>query len=168
MFRRRTKLLPGLERHGGKVINDNFPFGVEYPFNFIPSKISLFLHQNRFGKKLHYITFQWILCSEWVPSEWESKQLIHNTTPVHQLTSCEGKIIRISLPGMFTHTRILFWWPKLHRMTATGQDTDNKKNYVQLHVCNKSIIRTFLNIFSRKQQLEVKNILMMNLFKTNT
>ncbi len=40
-----------------------------------------------------------IICSEWVPSEWESKQLIkhHNniqvihTTPVHQLTSCETK-----------------------------------------------------------------------------
>ncbi len=36
---------------------------------------------------------QWMLCSEWVPSEWESKQLIkHNnnpqvilTTPVHQI-----------------------------------------------------------------------------------
>ncbi len=40
-----------------------------------------------------------MLCSEWVPSEWESKQLIkrHNntqvihTTPVHQLMSCEEK-----------------------------------------------------------------------------
>ncbi len=45
------------------------------------------------------LAHQWILCSEWVPSEWESKQLIkhHNnpqvihTTPVHQLTSCEVK-----------------------------------------------------------------------------
>ncbi len=39
---------------------------------------------------------QWILCSEWVPSEWESKQLIKtsqviHTTPVHQLTSWEDK-----------------------------------------------------------------------------
>ncbi len=30
----------------------------------------------------HYITHQ-ILCSEWVPSEWESKQLIENFTIVH-------------------------------------------------------------------------------------
>ncbi len=37
---------------------------------------------------------QWMLCSEWVPSEWESKQLIKTSqlyTPVHQLTSCEVK-----------------------------------------------------------------------------
>ncbi len=37
-----------------------------------------------------------ILCSEWVPSEWESKQLMKppqviHTAPVHQLTSCESK-----------------------------------------------------------------------------
>ncbi len=42
------------------------------------------------------LAHQWILCSEWVPSEWESKQLIKtsqviHTTPVHQLTSCELK-----------------------------------------------------------------------------
>ncbi len=36
---------------------------------------------------------QWMLCSEWVPSEWESDTnitIIH-TTPVHQLTSGEDK-----------------------------------------------------------------------------
>ncbi len=36
---------------------------------------------------------QWMLCSEWVPSEWESDKnitIIH-TTPVHQLTSGEDK-----------------------------------------------------------------------------
>ncbi len=38
---------------------------------------------------------QWILCSEWVPSEWvqtadKNIRVIH-TTPVHQLTSCEVK-----------------------------------------------------------------------------
>ncbi len=37
---------------------------------------------------------QWILCSEWVPSEWvqtadKNITLIH-TTPVHQLTSCKA------------------------------------------------------------------------------
>ncbi len=43
------------------------------------------------------LAHQWILCSEWVPSEWESKLLIKSqgihTTPVHQLIkSCEAKI----------------------------------------------------------------------------
>ncbi len=42
------------------------------------------------------LAHQWILCSEWVPSEWESKQLIKtsqvtHTTPVHQLMSYEAK-----------------------------------------------------------------------------
>ncbi len=32
---------------------------------------------------------QWILCSEWVPSEWESKQLIYN--PQEFIKSCEVK-----------------------------------------------------------------------------
>ncbi len=31
------------------------------------------LLQSYFSKKIHH---QWILCSEWVPSEWESEQLI--------------------------------------------------------------------------------------------
>ncbi len=38
-------------------------------------------------------TQQWMLCSEWVPSEWESDKnitIIH-TTPVHQLSSGEAK-----------------------------------------------------------------------------
>ncbi len=42
------------------------------------------------------LAHQWILCSEWVPSEWESKQLIKSdnnpqvihTTPVLQLSFC--------------------------------------------------------------------------------
>ncbi len=43
------------------------------------------------------LAHQWILFSEWVPSEWESKQLKKNnpqvihTTPVHKLTSYEAK-----------------------------------------------------------------------------
>ncbi len=43
----------------------------------------------RFGE----MSQQWMLCSEWVPSEWESDKnitIIH-TTPVHQLTSGEDK-----------------------------------------------------------------------------
>ncbi len=48
----------------------------------------LFLHQVWIN-----VSQQWMLCSEWVPSEWESDKnitIIH-TTPVHQLTSGEDK-----------------------------------------------------------------------------
>ncbi len=35
---------------------------------------------------------QWMLCSELVPSEWESdKNITIHSTPVHQLTSWEDK-----------------------------------------------------------------------------
>ncbi len=42
-----------------------------------------------------FFSLQWILCSEWVPSEWvqtadENLTVLH-TTPVHQLKSCEAK-----------------------------------------------------------------------------
>ncbi len=40
-----------------------------------------------------WVSQQWMLCSEWVPSEWESDKnitIIH-TTPVHQLMSWEDK-----------------------------------------------------------------------------
>ncbi len=49
---------------------------------------------------------QWILCSEWVPSEWVSKQLIKtsqviHTTPVHQLTSWEDKSCLVNCMILF-------------------------------------------------------------------
>ncbi len=37
----------------------------------IQDELSLFIYWNRFEEM-----DQWILCSEWVPSEWESKLLI--------------------------------------------------------------------------------------------
>ncbi len=61
------------------------------------------------------LSHQWILCSEWVPSEWESKQLIkhHNnpqvihTTPVHQLTSGEDKSWnKFSIKTFLTQIRV--------------------------------------------------------------
>ncbi len=58
------------------------------------------------------LVHHWIICSEWVPSEWESKQLkkhddnpqLIHTIPVHQLTSCEVKIC------MFVRNKIIKWW----------------------------------------------------------
>ncbi len=47
--------------------------------------MSLFLHGSRLEKFCSTsLAHQWILCSEWVPSEWESKQLINTS---HQSTS---------------------------------------------------------------------------------
>ncbi len=62
-----------------------------------PSKVKmgLFLHGNRFGEfSITSLAHQWILCSEWVPSESKQLKKHHNnpqvihTTPVHQLMSC--------------------------------------------------------------------------------
>ncbi len=55
-----------------------------------------------------------MLCSEWVPSEWESDK---NSTPVHQLTSGEDKnwnksTIKTFLTQIWTHNNIcdkVFW-----------------------------------------------------------
>ncbi len=52
-------------------------------------------------KFLVSLAHQWILCSEWVPQEWESKKLIKtnnnlqviHSPSVHQLTSCEVKTV---------------------------------------------------------------------------
>ncbi len=52
------------------------------------------------------VSHQWMLCSEWVPSEWESDKnitIIH-TTPVHQLTSGEDKSWNKSSIKMFLTT----------------------------------------------------------------
>ncbi len=58
------------------------------------SNMSLFLHQIWRNVALHHLlSQQWMLCSEWVPSEWESDKnitIIH-TSPVHQLMSWEDK-----------------------------------------------------------------------------
>ncbi len=73
------------------------------------------------------LAHQWMLCSEWVPSEWESKQLIKTSqksscklhmTPAHHLTSCEVKswmfVINTSLRCfnftlMFLSAAIALW-----------------------------------------------------------
>ncbi len=43
------------------------------------------------------------------------------------------------LPGMFAHTRNLFWWQKLHSVTEwQRQDTDNKNNNTKDNVQNNT------------------------------
>ncbi len=51
------------------------------------------------------LTQQWMLCSEWVPSEWvqtaDKNITIIHTTPVHQLTSGEDQSWNKSINKMF-------------------------------------------------------------------
>ncbi len=80
----------------------------------------MFLHQ-----VWRNVSQQWMLCSEWVPSEWESDKnitIIH-ITPVHQLTSGEDKswnkysiktsksssCLKEELFSLLIQTRWLFW-----------------------------------------------------------
>ncbi len=61
-----------------------------------PSWVCFFIRIDLEKCSITSLAHQWILCSEWVPSERESKQLIKTsqviyTTPVHQLTSLEVK-----------------------------------------------------------------------------
>ncbi len=59
------------------------------------------------------LTHQLILCSEWVPSEWESKQLI-KTAPVAQQASPRAHMQTICKPPQIiwapTHLMCWFLW----------------------------------------------------------
>ncbi len=72
---------------------------VHLNMNVRKMQVSLILHQ-----VWRNVSRQWMLCSEWVPSEWESMDALqwmgavrmrvwwkHHSTPVHQLTSGEDK-----------------------------------------------------------------------------
>ncbi len=70
-----------------KLLNINYPQAIQDVDDF-----SAWTDLEKFS--ITSLAHQWILCSEWVPSEWETKQLIkkhHNNpqvthkTPVHQL-----------------------------------------------------------------------------------
>ncbi len=78
--------------------------------------MSLLLHQIWRNVALHPCLREWMLCSEWVPSEWESKQLIKtlqeiHTTPFYQLPYevkscvCKKKLIRVRR----FHLNCCFW-----------------------------------------------------------
>ncbi len=81
---------------------------------------SLCLHQIWRNVALH----QCLLCSEWVPSEWESDKhitIIH-TTPVHQLTSKINELIKTLLSKIWINEftpkmrgqRWLFHWEEAY------------------------------------------------------
>ncbi len=78
--------------------------------------MSLLLHQIWINVALHHCLREWMLCSEWVPSEWESKQLIKtlqviHTTPFYQLPYevkscvCKKNVIRVRR----FHLNCCFW-----------------------------------------------------------
>ncbi len=100
----------------------------------------------RFGE----MSQEWMLCSEWVPSEWESKQLIKtsnnpqviHTIPVHQLTSREDKSWNKSIVKTFvtkydsiinnnasSSEKVFLVWAgdNLHRSTAFTRQNSCKQ-----------------------------------------
>ncbi len=68
-----------------------------------------------------------MLCSEWVPSEWESDKnitIIH-TTPVHQLTSGEDKSWNKSIIKNFLTSNCCFW-PKYESIIHNNASSSEK------------------------------------------
>ncbi len=60
------------------------------------------------------LVHQWILCSEWVPSDWESKQLIKTSEKLHV---CKKQILNyycdVFISCLFSYsdgTHSLHWW----------------------------------------------------------
>ncbi len=74
-----------------------------------PRWMSLFLHQNWFGGSLAH---QWILYSEWVPSEWESKLLIktsHNPPPASPSFNIVWRQ-KLSVCTTRSHSQLVTYW----------------------------------------------------------
>ncbi len=102
------------------------------------------------------LAHQWILCGEWVPSEWASKQLINtseviHTPPVHQLMSWEEKSY---VPGK--------------KSISCCVSHQNPHTFTTVLHCFLGLFWWIMDLyFSWKQQFTVKNVLMY-LFLTNT
>ncbi len=59
------------------------------------------------------LAHQWILCSEWVPSEWvqtadKNITIIIHTTPVHQIMLCEVKSRKFVINFSFWYIKKTF------------------------------------------------------------
>ncbi len=80
---------------------------------FSPRWVCLFIWTNLEKFCITSLAHQWILCSEWVPSEWESKQLIKpsqkSTTNDYNLTSCKVKRIHVCLTHHFFSPEFPSW-----------------------------------------------------------
>ncbi len=73
---------------------------------------------------------QWMLCSEWVPSEWESDKnitIIH-TTPVHQLMSGEAKSWNKSIKTFSTP----MW---VHNNTSSSEQVHLLLSHIKVQPC---------------------------------
>ncbi len=100
------------------------------------------------------VSHQWMLCSEWVPSEWESDKniTITHTTPVHQFMSCEVKnCVFIRNKSLIFKTVWLSWIVN----SAWSFSPENAILWIDLY-------------FIQEQSFEVQNALcMMYLFIAN-
>ncbi len=82
-------------RHTSHLVNSLFPEIHLWRQSLMHELCWMFLHQVWIN-----VSQQWMLCSEWVPSEWESDKnitIIHST-PVHQLTSGENQPVFSTRP----------------------------------------------------------------------
>ncbi len=66
------------------IVKESFTQKLQFAENFLPLKSSkmynklvfFFFSSEQIWRNVSSLAHQWIICSEWVPSEWESKQLI--------------------------------------------------------------------------------------------
>ncbi len=109
-FPRKTATIKG-------IVHPKMKIGLKYPHPQV-QEIDEFVSSSDLEKcSIPSLAHQWILCSEWVPSEWESKQLIKttviHTTPVHQFTSCKVKscmfVRNKPIIKMFLTSNCCFW-----------------------------------------------------------
>ncbi len=77
------------------IVKNNFTAFFSFPQEHLPELAVMyicrwdcfFIRTNLETFSITLLAHQWILCSEWVPSECESKQLIKNTTIIHKYHS---------------------------------------------------------------------------------
>ncbi len=96
------------------------------------------------------LAHQWILCSEWVPSEWESKQLIItviHTTLVWLLTSCEAVFVRNKATENFNFNH--HFWPKykflIHNNAFSGVSS-SPLVWIRRETCTDQVLFTSENV----------------------
>ncbi len=105
-----------------------------------PSKIRMSLSSSDLEKcSIASLAQQWMLCSEWVPSEWESDKnitIIIHTTPVHQLMSSEDK--SCVYHGLEGSLQSIHWWASDVKLYFFKSDEDKL-----IYILDGLRVRTF-------------------------
>ncbi len=108
---------------------------------------------------------QWMLCSEWVPSEWESMDALqwmgavrmrvwwkHHSTPVHQLTSGEDKrwnksSIKIFLTKKWVHNNSCYS-DKVHLLSSLSHQNPATYLFRAVLSCKRCLICADFSLYS--------------------